>query len=160
MRSQHGGSEQCREKSVRAPQLVFEGTLGLGVCGLTWGSGIWGFVSGVSDSSTSPFLFPLTPPLPSLALSPRARPQGLQAQLWLASAPGMLPAQSRAYRITGAGSPIPSTTLGRGGGGEEVASPQAAGAGPWPESGCQQDRGGAPRGMRPFKGSSRRLSSS
>lgn len=116
MRSQHGGSEQCREKSVRAPQLVFEGTLGLGVCGLTWGSGIWGFVSGVSDSSTSPFLFPLTPPLPSLALSPRARPQGLQAQLWLASAPGMLPAQSRAYRITGAGSPIPSTTLGRGGG--------------------------------------------
>lgn len=61
LRSWHLDSEQCRGKGTRALLLVFEGTLRLGVCGLTWGSGIWRFVLGeVSDSPAFLFLSPFT----------------------------------------------------------------------------------------------------
>lgn len=96
----------------------------------------------VRDSSTLLFLLPLPPPphLPSLAVSPRAVAQEPQALPCLASGPRNASSTIRAHGTTGGCSPAPSTALGW----EEVSSPQeAAGAGPWPASGCQQGRGGS-----------------
>ena len=88
------GSKWCGEKGIGAPQLVSEDTLGLQVCDLPWGSGIYRTLYWRSLIPPCSCFFSPPPKTPHrLGLQEQGPGSARPCPVW-PQAPGMLPAQS------------------------------------------------------------------